>query len=1028
MAHQKGLLKPTMIPRFLETLKYNEVEGLVTASTGKNGIVTNYTYDKFGNLVTASTPISKALKTTGWSAGMSDAPANALYFEWNKTTGEPSSIEFYDCLGRLLRKVTESVNGKKVYTDQIYDKKGLVERTSEPYYVGGQQYWSKNEYDAVGRTIAQTAPDGSRHIFAYSGLKTTATDPLGSISTKISNLNGLLASSIDNAGTGITYKYDADGKCIETKGSRTTIHCSYDIAGNRISLDDPDLGSSKDTYNGFGELVAHQDGHGETRFEYDTGGRVIQEVRPDVTISTTYDKGWKGAVDEVVSVGSIQSSETYTYDNYGRVIKKNTVIDDRGYETTYTYNLANQVETIKYPKGLKVKNGYDACGIQISVSNADNQKLYWKLHDLDARGQIEKEEYGNGLITTTAHDPKKGTISGILTPGIQNWTYTFDAAGNLVSRRDLKRNLSESFSYDGLYRLTAVRKNSQVTQSITYDNAGNITSKSDVGTYIYTDGSNKLSSITDCKRSIASWDEITYNSFDKVTKIVSGDKTMLIEYGPDKSRVLADIQGVRKYYVDNLFEQKVENGKISSTNYIFVFGKAVAILSQDANDIEDVKYIHHDHLGSIQAYSDELGKLYQELSYDAWGVRRNPDTWVVFDVVASSNAYNDHGFGGHEHIDLFELVNMDGRMYDPVVGRFISADPFIQSPDFTQSLNRYAYCINNPLSLIDPSGYSWFSKNWKSITASIVGIAVSVVTLGSGTTIGAVIIAGAAGGAAGALTGALLNGANIGQIAKSTFMGAFWGSTSGFLNFASGGGTIWEQLFKHTFSQGWMEGIQGGNMLHGFMMGAVSGSSGYGLKGAELNYISKIVVNATVSGLVDEMGGGKFANGAITSAFAYMFNEAMHNGPTQKQLKQIDEIYRKSLFENSTPQDFYRSIGLPEYDNACAARLSYALNKSGIKIPSLSGLTRKGTDGNNYFMFAKDMGAWFQQKWGVPRIYTNPQKYTLKNGVVFQSGFSGGITGHVEYFYLGRDGHSNGAGARDYYNKGARTELWKNDR
>lgn len=1017
-----------MIPRFLETLKYNEVEGLVTASTDKNGIVTNYTYDKFGNLVTASTPISKALKTTGWSAGMSDAPANALYFEWNKTTGEPSSIEFYDCLGRLLRKVTESVNGKKVYTDQIYDKKGLVERTSEPYYVGGQQYWSKNEYDAVGRTIAQTAPDGSRHIFAYSGLKTTATDPLGSISTKISNLNGLLASSIDNAGTGITYKYDADGKCIETKGSRTTIHCSYDIAGNRISLDDPDLGSSKDTYNGFGELVAHQDGHGETRFEYDTGGRVIQEVRPDVTISTTYDKGWKGAVDEVVSVGSIQSSETYTYDNYGRVIKKNTVIDDRGYETTYTYNLANQVETIKYPKGLKVKNGYDACGIQISVSNADNQKLYWKLHDLDARGQIEKEEYGNGLITTTAHDPKKGTISGILTPGIQNWTYTFDAAGNLVSRRDLKRNLSESFSYDGLYRLTAVRKNSQVTQSITYDNAGNITSKSDVGTYIYTDGSNKLSSITDCKRSIASWDEITYNSFDKVTKIVSGDKTMLIEYGPDKSRVLADIQGVRKYYVDNLFEQKVENGKISSTNYIFVFGKAVAILSQDANDIEDVKYIHHDHLGSIQAYSDELGKLYQELSYDAWGVRRNPDTWVVFDVVASSNAYNDHGFGGHEHIDLFELVNMDGRMYDPVVGRFISADPFIQSPDFTQSLNRYAYCINNPLSLIDPSGYSWFSKNWKSITASIVGIAVSVVTLGSGTTIGAVIIAGAAGGAAGALTGALLNGANIGQIAKSTFMGAFWGSTSGFLNFASGGGTIWEQLFKHTFSQGWMEGIQGGNMLHGFMMGAVSGSSGYGLKGAELNYISKIVVNATVSGLVDEMGGGKFANGAITSAFAYMFNEAMHNGPTQKQLKQIDEIYRKSLFENSTPQDFYRSIGLPEYDNACAARLSYALNKSGIKIPSLSGLTRKGTDGNNYFMFAKDMGAWFQQKWGVPRIYTNPQKYTLKNGVVFQSGFSGGITGHVEYFYLGRDGHSNGAGARDYYNKGARTELWKNDR
>ena len=364
---------------------------------------------------------------------------------------------------------------------------------------------------------------------------------------------------------------------------------------------------------------------------------------------------------------------------------------------------------------------------------------------------------------------------------------------------------------------------------------------------------------------------------------------MWIEYGPDKSRVLVNIQGVRKYYVDNLFEQKVENGKISSTNYIFVFGKAVAILSQDANDIEDVKYIHHDHLGSIQAYSDELGKLYQELSYDAWGLRRNPETWVVFDVMASSNAYNDHGFGGHEHIDLFELVNMDGRMYDPAVGRFISADPFIQSPDFTQSLNRYAYCINNPLSLIDPSGYSWFSKNWKTITASIVGIAVSVVTLGSGTTLGAAIMAGAVGGAAGALTGALLNGANIGQIAKSTFMGAFWGAASSFLNFASGDGTIWEQLFKHTFAQGWLEGVQGGNMFHGFMMGAVSGAGGYGINKVGMTKTLKILSASIVSGTIDEIGGGKFANGAITGAFSFLFNDYMH-------LRKIRMHHRAKMF------------------------------------------------------------------------------------------------------------------------------------
>ena len=594
-------------------------------------------------------------------------------------------------------------------------------------------------------------------------------------------------------------------------------------------------------------------------------------------ISTTYDNGWKGAIDEVTSVGSVKSSYSYTYDRYGRTVKKHTLIDDREYETAYTYNSANHIESITYPNGLKVKNEYDDCGIQTSVLNADDQKVYWKLSTLNARGQVEKEEYGNGLVTSTGYDAAKGTITSIFTEGIQNWNYAFDVVGNLVSRSDLYKNLVESFSYDGLNRLVTVRKNGQITQSVTYDAAGNITSKSDVGAYNYEVGSNKLASITNCKRTIATWDDIAYSSFDKITKLVSGGKTMLLEYGPDKSRVLSDIQGVRKYYVDNLFEQKIDNEKISNINYIFAFGKAVAIVTEGTNT--DVKYLHHDHLGSIQYYTDVAGLLYQELSYDAWGLRRSPDNWVVFDVLTSSHAFDEHGFGGHEHLDLFDLVNMDGRMYDPVVGRFISADPFIQSPDFTQSLNRYAYCINNPLSLIDPSGYSWFSKNWKSLVASVVGVAVSVVTAGSGSGISVAIIAGAAGGAAGALTGALLNGANIGQIAKSTFTGAFWGGLAGAANNLAGDiNEFWLRIGAHTLSEGTMEGLQGGNMLHGFMMGATSSLGGSFIDNnlESLGKVGEVTANSILSGTVDEIGGGKFANGAITGAFTVMFNDMMH--------------------------------------------------------------------------------------------------------------------------------------------------------
>lgn len=272
-------------------------------------------------------------------------------------------------------------------------------------------------------------------------------------------------------------------------------------------------------------------------------------------------------------------------------------------------------------------------------------------------------------------------------------------------------------------------------------------------------------------------------------------------------------------------------------------------------------------------------------------------------MPTSNNAYNEYGFCGHEHIDLFELVNMDGRMYDPAVGRFISADPFVQNPDFTQSLNRYAYCINNPLSLVDPTGYNWISKNWKSIAASVVGITVAVITVGVTSGATAAIIAGAAG----ALTGALLNGANIDQIAKNTFIGALVGGANGFLNFAFGDGSILEQLFKHSLSQGWLEGIQGGNIFHGFMMGAVSCTNGNVTSTYcdNWNFIVQTAINSVLAGTIDEIGGGKFANGAVTGAFSYLFNDMMHGGPFYRHIKKIYENY----VQDKLGVDFYKSLG-----------------------------------------------------------------------------------------------------------------------
>jgi RHS repeat-associated protein len=92
-----------------------------------------------------------------------------------------------------------------------------------------------------------------------------------------------------------------------------------------------------------------------------------------------------------------------------------------------------------------------------------------------------------------------------------------------------------------------------------------------------------------------------------------------------------------------------------------------------------------------------------EYSFDAYGRRRDKDDWS-YTLTNEPAFFADRGFTGHEHLDQFGLINMNGRLYDPQVGRFLSPDNYVQSPDFTQSFNRYSYCLNNPLRYTDPSG------------------------------------------------------------------------------------------------------------------------------------------------------------------------------------------------------------------------------------------------------------------------------------------------------------------------------------
>ena len=122
-------------------------------------------------------------------------------------------------------------------------------------------------------------------------------------------------------------------------------------------------------------------------------------------------------------------------------------------------------------------------------------------------------------------------------------------------------------------------------------------------------------------------------------------------------------------------------------------------------------YIHTDMLGSYDVITNQNGTVVQNYSFDAWGQRRNPTNWTYNNIP--SHSLFSRGYTGHEHLDAFNLINMNGRVYDPLLARFLSADNEIQSPEITQSYNRYSYCLNNPFSNTDPipallSGMGYF--------------------------------------------------------------------------------------------------------------------------------------------------------------------------------------------------------------------------------------------------------------------------------------------------------------------------------
>jgi RHS repeat-associated protein len=754
------------------TKEYYDVKyGRLISSIDQNGLKAEYVYDDFGEILAELRPDGTS---TTFTRDLCDlhCPENAKYRIFSRASGQSFVENYYDLYDRVLRSRSLGIDGKTIYTDSIYNIRGDLVYESQPYFTGSAHVlYSEYQYDILKRVRRTDTPEEGIASFEYYALdgrgtritKTTAREGLsGSVNlqtVQLKNLANNPTKAINADGHETHYKYNSSGQLkeiIDPLGNSITIN--YDELDRVVSLDDPDLGLAQFDVDSFSQTRRSTDAKRQVvRMDYDRLGRMINRLKNEGRDSWVYDTAEHGVGKVAVEEAAGGAIKRFYYDTLGRTRLVNHKIDGKLYDFVYGYDFASRLSSITYPTGFNIKNQYHKNGYLEKVYNETT--TFWNINNLNAKGERLSETYGNGISTAYGYNNSSGRIESVLSSSgsnrVQDLSFAFDSLGNLVQRQDLRKNLTERFEYDKSNRLTNVHLNSNRTLHMEYNQIGNILSKSNYGSsYTYGEdgaGPHAVTTITDLdghEQEFAYDDNgnmtdghdksIVYTSYDKPKTIHTSTLATTFEYDANEKRVRKYSDSSVTVYIDPRwnrgihYEEEISTGSIKRKHYINAGDVPIAIYESNGNGSSSAtRYLHKDHLGSVTEITDQDGKLVESLSYEAFGKRRNSDWTPATAEITSSVTH--HGFTGHEHLDESGLIHMNARLYDPQLGRFISADTIIPSVENVEALNRYSYVFNNPLSLTDSSGnfpdiFTWIANTFGSQFSGRFGTLSTAVT------------------------------------------------------------------------------------------------------------------------------------------------------------------------------------------------------------------------------------------------------------------------------------------------------------
>jgi RHS repeat-associated protein len=709
------------------TYKHNLKKGLITEIIDYQGLATKYVYNNWGQQISETDYLGQLTKT--------EYVKNGKMTEITTSNGEGAwKKEYFDIWGNRTQVSVKNINGDLVHKNLEYDAYQRVVKESENYFGNTPQLWKITSYDKKDRVNKVIDAKGKVTTTTYSLDKIQVNDGI-SVKETIVNAAGNVVSRQDEGGL-IKYKYFANGNLKSADYDGVVVTIEQDDWGRKTKLIDPSAGTYTYEYNALGDLVKETTPKGSTTFTLDGGGIITQKkITGDQTqteINYTYDPTTKLLTQKQAVINGKNHLLDYTYDSYKRLKKTTETIPNAVFTKEITYDEFGREETtslkaVAYGKTneTKIKNAYKN-GYHWQVSDGLTHQVLVSKEGMNEFGFLTTIKLGNQMQINNAYDSYgflKTNQVKINSVELFKLTNTFDVQrGTLLSRTNgLFNNYVETFGYDNLNRLTSFTNKTGIQETQVYDNRGRIESNA-VGEYEYNDTNSYQLEAIDLNNEAKSYyqnrpeQQIAYNAFKSPVWIKEqGKENIYFDYGIDNQRSTmyygneaADQaqSSIRRHYsTDGLMEitYDVATNKVDFVTYVDGDAYSASVIAKgETTATSQFFYLHRDYLGSVLAISNSRGLILEKRHFDAWGN-------LVFVKDGQNNdlgtlTFFDRGYTGHEHLQGVALIHMNGRLYDPVLRRFLAPDNFMQDPSDTQNFNRYGYVLNNPLMYIDQNG------------------------------------------------------------------------------------------------------------------------------------------------------------------------------------------------------------------------------------------------------------------------------------------------------------------------------------